>query len=40
MPIELKFHIETSLVKGSKFITNVNGNMTEMATMPIYGNTL
>ena len=33
--IELKFHMETDYVEGSKFVTNVNGHMTNMAVMPI-----
>ena len=36
-PIELKFHMETPYVGCSKFEPNVNGHITNMEAMPIYG---
>ena len=36
-PIELKFHMKTRYDRLAKIYTNCTGQMTKMATMPIYG---
>ena len=36
-PIKIKFHMETTSVKDSKYIPNVNSHMTMMAAMSILG---
>ena len=39
-PIEPKFHVEPPWEEGMKVCSNGPGNMTKMATMPIYGKNL
>ena len=39
-PIEVKFHVEPPLDRGTKVCSNGPGHMTNMAAMPIYGKNL
>ena len=38
-PFELKFHMKTPYDRLAKIFTNCTGDMTKMATTPIYGKT-
>ena len=39
-PIEVKFHVEPPWEGGTKVCSNVLGQLTKMAAMPIYGKNL